>query len=95
MIQEHLLTLRSLYRDSSLLLTIARNEAFPLGSVVCSTRGRLWGIIVQGSDQPNDKIAILFENGNTWFRDFDEFTVCGNRRLWPKFICRMKRKKIA
>ncbi len=65
-------------------LTSLRDEAFPVGSVVRSKgQYQQWGIVNTYGLCPPYQIGVLFENGNTWDKDFDKWEVVSDRKLWP------------
>ena len=72
------------------ILTKWRNELLKVGSVVKSTNTNLWGIIVDSTNCPADRIAILFENKNIWLKELKEFIVINDESQWPLYIRRMK-----
>lgn len=72
-------------------LQYARDLLFPVGQVVKHRDANHWGIVVH-TDEPPQKIAVLFENGNTWFKEPSDWEPCNLKALWPKWIKRVKRK---
>lgn len=81
-------------------LVALRDEAFPNGSVVCSVGPYTqWGIVDTYGNCPPDHIGVLFENGNTWNKEFCLWVVVSNRKLWPADmkgrVMQFKRKRKA
>lgn len=89
----NIIALRSIYRDTTAILRAERDKAFPFGSVVITTQhGNQFGIVIKHGECPPDKLPILFENGNVWFKEFEEWTVVKSRALMPTWVKRWKRK---
>jgi hypothetical protein len=89
----NILTLRDMYRNATALLKEHRLAEYPPHSVVRSREARAqWGIVCLDGGSPPDRLPIIFENGNVWWKEFHEWEVVKDRRLWPKWVAKMRRK---
>jgi hypothetical protein len=74
------------------MLRQLRDQAFPVGAVVRSKGEHTqWGIVETYGACPPDKIGVLFENGNTWDKDFAKWEVVSDRKSWPADVKRRVR----
>lgn len=73
-----------------------RDEEFPIGSVVeVGQRGKTHGIVHPSDECPPDKLALLFESGNVWWKDAMECKLVERFSIYEPWIKRLKRSEAA
>lgn len=77
-----------IYRLAKDELEKLRDEAFPRGCIV-KVEGN-YGIATFSLDCPTDKVPVIFENGNTWWKDIEKVTRVDDVKSLPAWVRRMK-----
>ncbi len=68
-----LLLYRFIYRFWKNRLVAKRNKLFPRGALCYYKNYTVTPVKVVYDDEcPIDKVPVLFENGNVWYKDFEE-----------------------